>query len=162
MGAFGALMGLSMGAIVGPMFAPKGQRLPVTIAWGLCFVTFPSLSFCISLSLSVSLPLSLSLSLSLSFSLTHSLTLSLSLSFFLSPFLCVCLGYRLYAHVSIPYTCSHTYISTRAYSWIHTYTSAYMNSHTTYIQSITAPAACRAQTNACTKCVMPVHSASSL
>mmetsp|Transcript_61751 Transcript_61751/g.152025 ORF Transcript_61751/g.152025 Transcript_61751/m.152025 type:complete len:152 (-) Transcript_61751:1845-2300(-) len=31
MGAFGALMGLSMGAITGPMFAPKGQRLPVTI-----------------------------------------------------------------------------------------------------------------------------------
>jgi hypothetical protein len=32
MGVFGALMGLSVGAITGPMFAPAGHRLPVTIA----------------------------------------------------------------------------------------------------------------------------------
>jgi hypothetical protein len=29
---FGALMGLSMGAITGPLFAPAGHRMPVTIA----------------------------------------------------------------------------------------------------------------------------------
>jgi hypothetical protein len=32
MGVFGALMGLSMGAITGPLFAPAGHRMPVTIA----------------------------------------------------------------------------------------------------------------------------------
>mmetsp|Transcript_125542 Transcript_125542/g.187499 ORF Transcript_125542/g.187499 Transcript_125542/m.187499 type:complete len:149 (-) Transcript_125542:234-680(-) len=32
LGAFGALMGLSVGAITGPLFAPPGHRLPVTIA----------------------------------------------------------------------------------------------------------------------------------
>mmetsp|Transcript_7958 Transcript_7958/g.18153 ORF Transcript_7958/g.18153 Transcript_7958/m.18153 type:complete len:153 (-) Transcript_7958:143-601(-) len=32
MGCFGALMGLSVGAITGPIFAPPGHRLPVTIA----------------------------------------------------------------------------------------------------------------------------------